>query len=694
MNADDFATHILRSESLAEKLWRPPPLIVKADGKKLSAPTLPARSAALRPTNERNRKVKKSWLSGANLTSKDERIELLHAFANHELLALELFAWVLLKFPDAPLAFKKGVSGIMLDEQRHCAMYAKRLEELGSFFGERPVNDFIWRTISQAETLSHFTAAMSLTFEQANLDFAAHYAQLFAAAGDEASAGILQLVFNEEIQHVKHGLHWFETWRPDRVETFDYHESSLQYPLTMARAQGINFQQDARKKAGLPASYIDRLRTHAASKGRPPRVFFFNPCYELENVMLTSSFSPTASVRELESDLANLLMFLAHKDDVVLVNKRPSDAFLLQLSEQGFNSCDFIEMNAEKIDANKVSQRHLRLSKLEPWGWSPRSRQTLAPLVPLLPGDEQKRLAALREKTGADGRPQWLGKHYAHKVRSTLPWPNDVVAEQIMLVRREDDLIGALTTIYAKTSGPDTWVAKAPLGASGNQHLRFSRRKPLEENPYGWMKNILQSQGSLIFEPWVEKFADLSAIGVVDHQGQAQVWGITRFLTDEKGHYTGHQLGHPLAGLSTNVVRSVHQPLADGSGHKSMLERLQVTATFVGHELAREGYRGPYGIDAFIYHSESSGQTTVSIQTLVEINTRWTMGHIAHQIQRHLGTSYSGVWRHLMRPALKTEGFTSFTAFAAEMQHRYGERFVPTNDPGQAVQCLTYLLRD
>jgi len=62
-----------------------------------------------------------------DLVNPSERGRLLHYFANHELLAIETMAFVLLRFPDADPAFRAGVLRTLQDEQRHLALYMKRM---------------------------------------------------------------------------------------------------------------------------------------------------------------------------------------------------------------------------------------------------------------------------------------------------------------------------------------------------------------------------------------------------------------------------------------------------------------------------------------------------------------------------------------------------------------------------------------
>jgi uncharacterized ferritin-like protein (DUF455 family) len=148
-----------------------------------------------------------------DLTTAEARGVVLHFFANHELLALELMALGILRFAAAPPAFLAGLATVMVDEQRHLAGYLARMEACGVPLGSVPVNRFFWDALAPVEEPLRFVAGLSLTFEQANLDFAHHYARAFRQVGDEDTAAILDGVLQDELRHVRHGLGWFDRWR-------------------------------------------------------------------------------------------------------------------------------------------------------------------------------------------------------------------------------------------------------------------------------------------------------------------------------------------------------------------------------------------------------------------------------------------------------------------------------------------------
>src|SRR5687768_10416942 len=122
-----------------------------------------------------------------------QRARILHALANHELQAIELFAWALLAFPQAPRGFRAGLVAILAEEQLHLRLYDERLRAHGLGFGDLPVTAHFWNRLPPANPLA-FVCTMGLTFENANLDFAGAYAAAARAAGDEATGAVLDRV--------------------------------------------------------------------------------------------------------------------------------------------------------------------------------------------------------------------------------------------------------------------------------------------------------------------------------------------------------------------------------------------------------------------------------------------------------------------------------------------------------------------
>ncbi len=187
------------------------------------------------------------------------RARIVHAFANHELQAAELFAWALRAFPDAPVDFRRGLAGILQDEQRHTRMYIARLEALGGRFGEQPVNGYFWSKTDAITSPLRFVCAMSLTFENANLDHTVDYAAAARAAGDKKTATVIDQVHRDEVEHVRFGWRWLRHWKEDDASMWEAFRSQLTWPLRPVKAKGKRFHRRGRQAAGLDDDFIDRL---------------------------------------------------------------------------------------------------------------------------------------------------------------------------------------------------------------------------------------------------------------------------------------------------------------------------------------------------------------------------------------------------------------------------------------------------
>ncbi len=257
-------------------------------------------------------------------------------------------ALVLLKFPDAPAAFRKGVLQTLKDEQEHTQLYLRRMKECGIHFGELPVSGYFWRSVSAMENPMDYVSSLCLTFEQANLDFARHFAaRLCAQSATTTTAKLLEKIYRDEIGHVAYGLKWFRRWKNPGESDWEAFCRQLKFPLSPQRAKGITLNVEGRRAAGLDAQFIAELDVFSQSKGRTPNVFVFNPFAEAR-IAHGKSFNPTKHQAQLARDLENLPQFLCRQDDIVLVNEKPSVEFLSGIKQAGFALPEFVELESRK----------------------------------------------------------------------------------------------------------------------------------------------------------------------------------------------------------------------------------------------------------------------------------------------------------------------------------------------------------
>ena len=253
MEIQDFALAVVTTEDLVRKLGAPPAGLTDEE---LGSPLrieLPGRPPELR--FQRRIEVPPS----EGMPDPAQRSRILHALTNHELQAAELFAWALLAFPDAPKEFRQGLLRILADEQRHTRMYIARVEDAGARFGDYPVNGYFWSKIETITTPLRFLCAMSLTFENANLDHTLEYEEAARRAGDAKTAAVIERVHLDEIEHVRFGWTWLQIFKDEDESAWDAYRANLTWPLRPAKARGRTFHREGREAAGLDAEFIRRL---------------------------------------------------------------------------------------------------------------------------------------------------------------------------------------------------------------------------------------------------------------------------------------------------------------------------------------------------------------------------------------------------------------------------------------------------
>ena len=682
MELTELARAVLLSPNLEDKLvvvndgltdLRPGPALARA-------PAAPARPHRLALGGGRRRA---RFPGRGQLVSAVARGRALHFFANHELLAMELMALVLLRFPDAPAAFRNGVAHTLREEQDHLRRYRARMHELGVELGDVPVSDFFWSTMADMASPLDYVVRMSMTFEQANLDHALHYAQLFREVEDLTTAQLMDLVYEEEIGHVQHGVTWFNRWRqaPEDAENesdWDAYRRLLSAPLTPRRAKGHPYAYGARLQVGLSEAFATELEIFSHTRGRPPVIWFFEPDFEAQERARAASQPPpptTATAQAIASDLAPVLMFLAASDDVVVTPVRPQTSQLTGLARAGFEVPELLE--AEPASAgDAVADRPI--SGVEGWAETAavralRTSRGLPDLEASSPHLSSKLWASELLGPLCDQSPEW----------ASLMGPRAIIGTRCGSI---EDVTRARAT--ANAAGFERVVLKRPFSTSGQGRQLVTTDQNLPER---WLRRAL-ADGAILMEPWLERCGDLSVLLEVTDRDLEEVApsrvAAMPFLTGRHGVYRGHILADPTFGLPDALKRRLSFGV-DG-GFATHLANL---GAFVRRRMAEAGFRGPAAIDLLIYRQPSCDEGW-GVKPIVEINARRTMGHVAWALKQRLAPGRVGVWLHRPTKPSDAERVSRWPAPKLRESGRRGqltEGLVATTDPGTARQVWSFL---
>jgi uncharacterized ferritin-like protein (DUF455 family) len=140
------------------------------------------------------------------------RVALLHSLAHIELSAVDM-TWDLVgRFVDVamPRAFYDNWVQVGLEEAKHFEMLSRRLGELGAAYGDHPAHDGLWQAAqATGHDLLARLAVVPLVLEARGLDVGPPMMASLAAAGDDASAACLEVIYRDEKRHVAFGAKWF-----------------------------------------------------------------------------------------------------------------------------------------------------------------------------------------------------------------------------------------------------------------------------------------------------------------------------------------------------------------------------------------------------------------------------------------------------------------------------------------------------
>ena len=166
------------------------------------------------------------------------------------------------------------------------------------------------------------------------------------------------------------------------------------------------------------------------------------------------------------------------------------------------------------------------------------------------------------------------------------------------------------------------WVLKGRFGVSGRG--RILGRDAITEAQRSYAKRLIAPHA--IWEPWVERTVDFGATAFVSQVG----------LTDAAFHRAFTD--------NTGAFRGIDTDLADALTTDE-LHDAEAALQAAADALSDIGYRGPFGVDGFVYRDARGHRR---LQPLSEINARLTFGFAARAIADR--------WGHGIRFELGTGG--------------------------------------
>jgi uncharacterized ferritin-like protein (DUF455 family) len=223
-----------------------------------------------------NRPEKPELISPAKMPKRrkagtlENKIALLHAIAHIELNAIDL-AWdIICRFSyyaeennpkefSLPNDFYSDWCKVAMDEAKHFTLLNNRLNELGAKYGDLPAHNGLWEAAEKtANDFSARLAIVPMVLEARGLDVTPFMIKSMLKQKDHKTAEILQIIHDEEIDHVLAGTRWFRYW-------CNYHGKEVKQSWQGLVKTYFNgqlkppFNTDSREKAGLIRDWYEQI---------------------------------------------------------------------------------------------------------------------------------------------------------------------------------------------------------------------------------------------------------------------------------------------------------------------------------------------------------------------------------------------------------------------------------------------------
>jgi len=212
------------------------------------------------------RLVNPRQLSQRSTSSHAGRISLLHALAHIEFNAINIALDAAYRFRQMPDQFISDWLAVASEEATHFSLLSQHLYDQGSFYGDLDAHSGLWDMVCKTrDDVLHRIALVPRVMEARGLDVTPDIIKRFSKIGDQRAVEILQVIYHDEIGHVRIGNHWFrylcEARDLNLIDTF--RELVDQYLKGGLRAP---FNWEARLEAGFEAAELKTMEQSMCGK--------------------------------------------------------------------------------------------------------------------------------------------------------------------------------------------------------------------------------------------------------------------------------------------------------------------------------------------------------------------------------------------------------------------------------------------
>jgi hypothetical protein len=379
----------------------------------------------------------------------------------------------------------------------------------------------------------------------------------------------------------------------------------------------------------------------------PPNIYLFNPTCEYAIANGNINWQPNRVLQKMEADLSSLPLFLACKNDYVLVENLPSPMFVETLEQLDIGIPNFVLKKDAFNDNRIISQAK---NKLLPWGWSPAAHKFLSPLKESCSHGFQRSPVYNWQPAHKEITSRAFALHILEKLQSTISSGSIMPLDALPMICTTQTHFETAIKKWGKV------MIKAPWSSSG-RGLQPITKTPVHPKVWEKLMSIVKEQGSAMAEPLLKKVLDLALLFEID-KGKVGYLGTSHFYTNNKGQYEGNYLN----GLPGSIEKRTLD-FAD----EIAAEIRQPIITAIENSMMATNYEGFFGVDTLIYSDE---ENKLKINPCLEINVRHTMGLVALRLEKLIAQNKKGVFSTYFVPG------KTFFEFKKEMECKHPAKIV------------------